>query len=227
MKKTSDLIIPFSFEDRRPVNIDSFFLIPDFYDKHDEWGYLDLSKEEIFPEKKIVNIEYCSGNGQWIIEKAKKNPNVNWIAVEYLFERARKIWVKKHNFGLKNLFVVFGEAYCFTKHYLKDDCISNIYINFPDPWPKKRHIKNRLVNPIFMTELSRVVQRGGVSTLVTDDNDAKDWMAEASISSKRWEPIHEYPYFVSKLENYGDSYFDNLWRAKGKEIKYLQFSNTK
>ena len=227
MKKPSDLVIPFSFDQRKPINLDSFFFVPDFYKNHQEWGTLDLADEAIFPKKNPVHIEYCSGNGQWIIEKAKNNPNINWIAVEYLFDRARKIWLKKHNYGLKNLFVVFGEASCFTKYYLKDDSISNIFINFPDPWPKKKHIKNRLVNPCFMTEVSRIVQKNGVATLVTDDNDAKDWMAEACISSKKWESIYEYPYFVSSIEHYGDSYFDTLWRTKGKEIKYLQFSNLK
>lgn len=227
MKKPTDLIIPFSFKERRPINIESFFLIPEYYDKHDLFGFLDLSGEEIFSSKNPVNIEYCSGNGQWIVEKAKKNPNVNWIAVEYLFERARKIWVKKHNLRLNNLFIVFGEGLVFTKNYLKDDSISNIFINFPDPWPKKRHIKNRLVSPLFMTELSRVVKKEGIATFVTDDDEATTWMAEASISSLKWNPLFDPPYFVKSLENYGDSYFDALWRSKGKEIKYLQFSNSK
>lgn len=227
MKKPTDLIIPFSFQERRPFNLESFFFIPEYYDKHDLYGCLNLSKEEIFPIQNPVNIEYCSGNGQWIIDQAKKNPNINWIAVEYLFERARKIWVKKHNQGLKNLFVVFGEGFVFTKNYLIDDSISNVFINFPDPWPKKRHIKKRLVNPLFMKELSRIVKKEGTLTLVTDDEEAQKWMAEAAMDSQKWKSLYDYPYFVTKLENYGDSYFDSLWRSKGKEIKYIQFSNSK
>ncbi len=176
--------------------------------------------------KNPVNIEYCSGNGQWIIEKAKNNPDINWVAVEFKFERARKIWVKLHNMGLKNLFVVFAEAYCFTKNYLKDYCVSNIFVNFPDPWPKKKHAKHRLVNTLFMNELSRIVEKKGIATLVTDDKDAKDWMLAAALSSDRWEAVYKYPHYIDHIENYGGSYFDSLWRDKGREIKYLQFYNT-
>jgi tRNA (guanine-N7-)-methyltransferase len=227
MKKPSDLIIPFSFEKRRPIIIERFFFIPTFYDKHGEWGGLDLAAKEIFSEYQMVNIEYCSGNGQWILDKAQKSPHLNWIAVEFRFERARKIWIKAHNLGLKNILVVFGEAFCFSKHYLKKDTISNIFINFPDPWPKKRHEKHRLVTPEFMKELSRIVVEGGIATLVTDDSPTQELMVAAALSSERWKALFKHPHFTDHLEDYGSSYFDSLWKSKGKKIKYLQFSNSK
>lgn len=227
MKKPSDLIIPFSFENRKPIIIDRLFFIPSYYADHDSWGKLDISSDLVFEKKLPVNIEYCSGNGQWILEKALLNPSINWIAVEYKFERARKIWVKMHNMRLKNLFIVFGEAYLFTSKYLYESCLKNIFINFPDPWPKKKQAKHRLVNIEFMKALSIVVEKGGIATIVTDDDMAKEWMLQAVILSEKWKPLFEYPYYINSLENYGDSYFKNLWLENGKEIKYLQFSNIK
>jgi tRNA (guanine-N7-)-methyltransferase len=128
MKKPSDLLIPFSFENRRPIVIDRFFVVPPAYNNHAEKGVLDFSSQDFFSNDNPVNIEYCSGNGQWILDKAFQNPNINWIAIEMRFTRARQLWVNMHNRGIKNLFVVFGEGHTFTKHYVKKGCISNIFI---------------------------------------------------------------------------------------------------
>ena len=98
---------------------------------------------------------------------------------------------------------------------------------FPDPWPKKRHEKHRLVTPEFMKEISRIVIEGGEAFLVTDDNDAQKWMLQAALSSNKWETLYKTPYFISHIEGYGGSYFDSLWREKGKKIKYMQFTNKK
>ena len=138
--KKKDFIIPFKYEDRRPIIINGLLYIPDNYFLHSQ---ADI--EILFNNTNPIFLEYCSGNGEWIIEKAKKFININWIAVEYSFDRARKIFVKKHNENIENLFIVFGEALIFTKCYLKDSFIDHVFINFPDPWPKTKHKKNRLV----------------------------------------------------------------------------------
>ena len=170
-------------------------------------------------------MEYCSGNGQWILEKAKNNPEINWIAVEKRFDRARRIWVKRHNMGISNLLVVFGDARLLTKYYLPKNSISEVFINFPDPWPKKKHAKNRLVTPGFMEMLSGVVKQQGVVTMVTDDALAKDCMVDAAFFSKSWKHEFPEPYYLTEMPGYGGSYFDALWREKNREIKYLQFKN--
>jgi tRNA (guanine-N7-)-methyltransferase len=226
MKKPRDLVIPFSFEERRPIIIERFFFIPAHYDKHEK-GDLDLSSKNVFLESQPINVEYCSGNGEWILNKAQKYPFINWIAVEFRFERARKIWVKAHNLDLKNVFVVFGEASCFTKNYLPENSISNTFVNFPDPWPKKRHEKHRLITTEFMKELSSVVVKTGRATFVTDDDFTQELMVTSALSSEKWKSLFKFPHYTNHLEDYGGSYFDALWRAKGREIKYLQFSNHK
>ena len=197
--------------------------MPKFYSHHEKWGFLNLEENNIFANFNHVNIEYCSGNGQWILEKAIKNPNINYIAVEMKFERARRIWVKMHNMDVKNLFVVFGESLIFTKNYLKEDVISNVFINFPDPWPKRRHAKNRLVSTPFMNELTRVVKKEGCTTFVTDDDNTARYMIEEALSHKNWKAVFQEPYYITEMPGYGGSYFDNLWRKKGEKIKYIRF----
>lgn len=226
MKKPADLKIP-SYEERKPCIVEGFLVVPSNYSLHDKWSLPSFSDPQIFNNSNDVFVEYCSGNGQWILEKARQNPNINWVGVEKRFDRSRKIWVKKHNMELNNLFVVYGEGLTFTKYYLKENSISSIFINFPDPWPKNCHIKNRLVNTPFMEELSRVIKPMGNATFVTDDDKATEWIIKVVSKEKQWRSSYEKPYFTYDFPDYGDSYFKDLWVKKGLQIKYMQWQNQK
>lgn len=227
MKTKKDLIIPFSFEKRRPINIEKFYLIPKNYENHNLHGLIDFKSIDVFGNDNLIFIEYCSGNGQWIIEKAKKNPNINWIAVEMKYERARKIWLKMHNENISNLLVIYGMAEPFTKYYIEESVISEVFINFPDPWPKSKHAKHRLFTSEFLSNVSDIVKKEGKATFATDDKDTSYRMIEAAHSSEKWLSTLQKPYYVNEFNEYGSSYFDTLWRSKNREIRYMQFSNIK
>ena len=217
----SDFKIPFSFENRRPLLQDDFLFIPGFYEELGSHGPV-LDFANLFQNDNPVLIEYCSGNGQWIAAKAKENPDLNWVAVERDFERARKIWLKAKKQNLKNLFLVFGEALTFTQYYLKDQSVDGFFVNFPDPWPKRRHFKNRLVSAAFMEETKKKVKPLGTTTLVSDHEGMALFMIESALKSE-WKPLFEKPYFSEELEGYGSSYFEDLFRGKGKKIRYIRF----
>lgn len=218
LKKKEDFIIPFKWQDRKPIIIEGLLYLPSYFQDHHFFKI-----KNFFDNSNPIDIEYCSGNGQWIIEKAKQNPHTNFIAVELKFDRARKIWLKMHNENLKNLFVVMGEALTFTKHYLENEAISDIYINFPDPWPKKKHIKNRLITDLFSQEVLRVMKKNKIITLVTDDINYLNQMIDVFLNNKDFEPIYEKPYYIQDLENFGESFFDTLFRNKRKCINFLKF----
>lgn len=226
MKKPSDLKIP-TYDMRQPFITEGFFVVPKNYDSHGSWQMPSFESTEIFNNSNPVNIEYCSGNGQWILEKALKNPHLNWIACEKRFDRSRKIWVKMHNMGLKNLFIVFGDGFTFSKYYLQENSIAKVFVNFPDPWPKNKHIKNRLVNLPFIQELTRAVILKGSATFVTDSDIATNWIISTLLKNKEWVSLYEKPYFISDYPDYGDSYFKDLWIKKGLQIKYIEFLNGK
>src|SRR5580700_9513896 len=152
--KAKDLWIPVSFKERIPLLFDQFFYLPSHFSEYKKYPLPSFSS--LFEKEAPVAIEYCSGNGEWIIEKAKAHPEYNWIAVEKRIDRVRKIWARGKNAHLKNLLTVFGEAKTFTEHYLRESSISRVYINFPDPWPKNRHAKHRLVQKSFALLLKRV-----------------------------------------------------------------------
>lgn len=218
--KPKDLKAPYRWEDRKPLLQDRVFFVPDYYNEHRAFTLPDW--KTVFGNDNPVIIEYCSGNGTWLAEKAKDKAK-NWVAVEYRFERVQKIWSKMKNLGLPNLLIICGEAQTFTREYLPEASIDGVYINFPDPWPKDKHAKNRIFQQPFINQLSRVMKPGGFVTVVTDDPMYSQQISQEMVAHPAWQPIFPAPYFITEWEGYGTSYFDELWRSKGKVIHYFQF----
>lgn len=223
MKKASDLRIPFKWQDRKSVFLEKCLYIPGHFDRHDEWEIVPFSDASFFGNEKPVRVEYCSGNGQWIVEMAKKNPEINWVAVEMKFERARKIWGKIFREDLSNLFVVCSEALIFTKYYMPKKSVSGVYVNFPDPWPKLRHAKNRLIQDAFLKEVELTLKEGAIVWMTTDDEMYRDQMIAVSMDRPLWGSKYSDPFYVRDLEGFEDSYFKNLWEGKGKSIYHMAF----
>lgn len=225
LMKRDDLKFPFTWEKREPAIHLRVLFVPDYYDAHQKWSFPGWEASELFGNGAPVYIEYCSGNGDWILHKAREYPQINWVAVEKKFERVRKIWVKSQRLQLKNCIIVCGEALTFAKHYLPKESIDQIYVNFPDPWPKERHAKHRLVQKPFVDELSRTIKSGGKSIFVTDDSSYSLQIRQQMLQDIRWKSSFPEPFFQTEWPCYGQSYFDTLWREKGRLIYYMQFEN--
>ncbi|NGX26907.1 MAG: tRNA (guanine-N(7)-)-methyltransferase [Chlamydiae bacterium] len=220
--RPKNLKFPFTWEEREPLFYKGILIVPQYYDRHEEWE----APKNLFSSDRPICIEYCSGNGHWVIEKAKKNPLQYWIAVEMQFDRVRKIWSKMHNQAIENLLVVCGEAETFTKYYLSGKSIDEIYVNFPDPWPKDRHAKHRLIQKSFVDELARVIKEEGMVTYVTDDAPYSTQMIEVMLAHPKWKNHFPKPYYVQDWEDYGSSWFKELWHEKGRDFFYIQFRRT-
>lgn len=223
--RPKDLKSLFKWEERVPYIKDQVLYVPEYYGKHEEFTM--PSFVEIFGNDNPVHIEYCSGHGDWIVEKAKSQPEVNWVAVERQFERVRKIFSKRANHNVSNLLIVCGEGYTFSKCYLKNNVAQEVFINFPDPWPKQRHAKHRLIKESFLEELSRTLHPSGKLSVVTDDERYSDEVISLVQDHPLWAPGYAEPYYKTDVDNYGYSFFDSLWRKKGKLIRYMQFNNQK
>lgn len=223
LMKPEDLKSPFSWDKRHILIKDRVWYVPEYYANYDEFTFPGWDHVDLFGNKNPVCVEYCSGNGAWIAAKAQENPHLNWVAVEMKFGRARKIWSKIQNLQLKNLIVVVGEGFIVTNNYFPKNSISQVYVNFPDPWPKKRHWKHRIIQTKFLTEMSRILELDGVMTFVTDDFDYSVWTIDTFLNHADFASCHPEKHFVTEFPNYGNSYFEDLWREKGKVIRYHQF----
>ena len=128
---------------------------------------LDLS--QLFPRLQPVEVELGSGDGSFLVDYAARHPQINFIGVERFLGRARKIDRKGRRAGLANLRCVRLEAAYFLEYLLPQNSLQAIHVYFPDPWPKRRHHKNRLINEHFVQIARLALRPGGVVWLRTDD----------------------------------------------------------
>ncbi len=221
--KPDDLKRPFQWVNRHILIQDRIWYVPDQYEDQGQFVFPGWTHPQTFAHERPICIEYCSGNGAWIAAKAQANPQQNWVAVELKFERVRKIWAKIKNQDLSNLFVICGEGHRVTQNYFPSASVHSVFINFPDPWPKNRHAKHRLVQVAFVREIERILQPHGTLTLVTDDPAYSEGMIHVMQQIAGFQSVFEAPYYVKEYPDYGTSYFEDLWRQKGKSIRYHAF----
>jgi tRNA (guanine-N7-)-methyltransferase len=130
---------------------------------------LDLST--LFPKVRPLEVELGSGDGSFLVEYARSKPGHNFLGVERLLGRLRKIDRKGQRAGLANLRAIRVEAGYFLEYLLPAQSACALHVYFPDPWPKRKHRKNRLINARFTELARRVLQPGGAVYLRTDDPD--------------------------------------------------------
>ena len=124
--------------------------------------------EKVFNNSNPIHIEIGTGKGNFIIENAKRNPNINFIGIEkYDSVIARAL--EKIPDGLTNLKMIRMNAIEIDEVFNKE--IATIYLNFSDPWPKKRQWKRRLTSDIFLEKYSTVFNGDFTIIQKTDNTD--------------------------------------------------------
>lgn len=123
----------------------------------------------IFGRTGPLEVELGSGDGSFIVEWARRHPDRDFLAVERLLGRIRKIDRKAQRASLTNLKALRIEASYCLEYLLPPASVESLHIYFPDPWPKRRHHKNRLVNERFPSLAWRCLSPGAQVHLRTDD----------------------------------------------------------
>ena len=115
-----------------------------------------------------VELEIGMGKGTFLTEQAKARPETNFFGIEW----ARWFWRyasdRLRRNGCNNARTVRAEASFFLTEFVRPESLDVLHIYFPDPWPKARHHKRRLVNPKFMELAHRVLRARGRIQIVTD-----------------------------------------------------------
>jgi len=143
-----------------------------------------LELARLFAVTQPLEVELGCGDASFIAEYARRNPGVNLIGVERLLGRIQKLHRKGSRLGLTNLRGVRIESAYFLQWLLPPASVSALHIYFPDPWPKKKHRRHRLINEGFPALAKTVLQAGGKVYLRTDDKDYFQQMNEVFDAAK-------------------------------------------
>lgn len=144
---------------------------------------------ELFPVAQPLEVELGCGDASFLAEYARRHPVTNFLGVERLLGRIKKLDRKGRLAGLTNLRGVRIESAYFLQYLLPAQCAVAVHIYFPDPWPKKKHHRHRLINAAFPALARRVLQPGGVVYVRTDDQDYFTQMTEVFGAATEFEAV--------------------------------------
>ncbi len=148
---------------------------------------LDLGN--MFPVAQPLDLELGSGDGSFLRDYAALHPERNFVGIERLLGRLRKLDRKGRRVGLRNLRVIRIESSYLLEFLLPPEQVDTLHIYFPDPWPKRKHARHRLIGERFPTLAKRVLKPGGVVYFRTDDVPYFDQMQMVFAAAKDFAPI--------------------------------------
>jgi tRNA (guanine-N7-)-methyltransferase len=132
-------------------------------------GPLDLSA--IFGNRGPVEVEIGVGKGTFLLARAAARPEINFLGVEWAGTYATYAADRFRRASLANVRMICCDAKHFFKICLADHSLWRVHIFFPDPWPKQKHHRRRLIQPTFLQDVVRALQPGGQLIIVTDHQD--------------------------------------------------------
>lgn len=129
-----------------------------------DWG-------QIFRRSAPIKLEIGFGNGAFLVEMAQREPETNFVGLEIYRKGIKKAKKRIERAGLHNVRLIRQEVSVALPKLFTAGEISEIYINFPDPWPKRRHHKRRLINPSFIATAYTLLKDRGRIFIATDSGE--------------------------------------------------------
>ncbi len=181
-----------------------------------------LRLEKLFSaskEAQPTELEIGCGDGGFLLEWATRHPKKKFIGIERLLGRIRKLDKKGRRANLTNLRLLRIEARYVLQHLLPAAAFEAVHIYFPDPWPKDKHRRHRLIDEKFPALAQRILVPGGIVHLRTDDLDYFTQMQESFAPAKDFSST-ETPKELAALT----TEFERQWNEEGKptlRVSYL------
>jgi len=113
-------------------------------------------------------IEIGCGKGGFLLNRARTDPHLRMLGIEWASKYFRYAADRMARWGLTNVRVMRTDAKYFVIHHLPTACVAALHLYHPDPWPKKRHHKRRLVQPDFVEAAVRALKPGGLWLIQSD-----------------------------------------------------------
>ncbi|NOZ77629.1 MAG: tRNA (guanosine(46)-N7)-methyltransferase TrmB [Acidobacteria bacterium] len=168
-----------------------------------------LSWIELFGRSAPTDVEIGAGKGRFLLELALANPGRNFLGVERAFKYHAMLCRRAARRGVTNVRLVRTTAEDLLFRLLAPASVENLYVLFPDPWPKKRHHKRRLVTPAVVDAAWRALAPGGRLLIKTDHPEYAEVIGDVLAHAQGWAP-HD-----------ATAVFEGL-PLTGFEVKYVQ-----
>jgi tRNA (guanine-N7-)-methyltransferase len=194
----------------------SEFMPADYFRRH--------SADDIFGNDHPLEIDLGCGDGSFLIEMAQHYPERNFLGIERLLGRVRGVCKRIQELGLTNVMVLRLESQYALDYLLAPSSVSRLHLLCPDPWPKARHHKRRLVQQEFLHILQKTLIPGGEFLFKTDHPEYYEWALEQLEEFNESNPEQKFARlsWPEECEEEGFFYpktdFERMWEDKGKKV---------
>lgn len=206
---------------RRFAEFRSFTNAFDFtYELKGKW------RQDVFKNDNPIVLELGCGKGEYTVALAREFDNINFIGVDIKSNRMWKGAGIALEEGLNNAAFLRAVMHKIDELFAPSE-VDEIWITFPDPFPKLRHAKHRLTHPRFLRLYKQILKPGGTVHFKTDDTDlfrfTVEMLPQIGITPQLidWD-VHNNPDAHPHLKNIR-TYYENLFMGKGRTIKYTRF----
>lgn len=184
-------------------------------------GFLD--PRTLFPDGRPLWLEIGFGGGEHLAAQARAHPEVGLLGVEPFITGVARLLSLIEAEQLASIRILVDDARLLLKA-LPDGSLARAFILFPDPWPKLRHHKRRIVSRGTAADLARVLQPGAELRLATDDADYARWMLEAVLAEPRFTWLAERAAdWRERPPDWPATRYEEKARAAGRQPVFLRF----
>ena len=163
------------------------------------------------------------GRGELLLDLARSEPSAALLGVEYSFKRVLKLARRLARSELRNVRLVCETAEAIVGDRLAEGSVHAFWINFPDPWPKKRHHRRRLIQPAFVRQLARRLEPGGLLHAATDHEGYAELIAEVLAGEPLLENLHAPAAWRGEAPLRSATAYELEWRAQGRACRYFAY----
>jgi len=190
-------------------------------------NFLDIDTrpdwEELFGNRNPLNLEIGFGVGNFIIEMGIREPNENFIGIDFYHKGIRKVITRIAKYEICNARIVYGDAKEKIPLLFAPEELNRVYINFPDPWPKKRHHKRRLIKPNFIKILAEKLKCSGEIHIATDHEAYAMEILDFFEKDQLLKNKNGLGTFIFQKEGIPKSKYEKKFISAGERIFYLEY----
>ncbi len=175
----------------------------------------------LLPER--IELEIGFGGGEHLAQRAREAPTTGFIGCEPFINGVAKLLATIESEGLNNIRIRAGDARALVES-VPEASLDRIYVLYPDPWPKRRQTKRRLISPETIAEFARVLKPGGDVRFATDIDDYAGWTLQRFLASADFHWVAERADdWRQPWQGWAPTRYEAKARAEGRPSAYLTF----
>lgn len=168
-------------------------------------------------------VEVGPGRGDFLFHLAETNPGASVVGIEKKRKRVDKLVARTEKRGLKNVAIIQDDARDAIPRFFAEGTVDEIHVQFPDPWPKRRHGKNRSLSLEFLESCRRALKPGGTIAILTDSEPYSEAVAENAAGVTNLEAV---VVTEGDFDAIYPTFFSEKWKADNRRLFVRKYRRT-